>query len=107
MGPSFAAADFCKEFGNADYIKVILYSSLAKTGKGHGTDRAIAETLSYIKNKIIFDTVTKTDVHSNTVEFVAYKDNLLLGRKLYYSIGGGEILTAFKIFHTMMLRTRN
>lgn len=93
MGPSFAAADFFREFSDADFIKAILYGSLAKTGKGHGTDRAITETLSSIKNEIIFDTMTKTDVHPNTVEFVAYKDNLLLGRKLYYSIGGGEILT--------------
>ena len=41
MGPSFATKDFLKLCSDADFIKVILYGSLAKTGKGHGTDRAL------------------------------------------------------------------
>ena len=40
MGPSFAAERFLEMYGDSDYIKVILYGSLAKTGEGHGTDRA-------------------------------------------------------------------
>lgn len=91
MGPSFAASDFSKKFPHADFIKVILYGSLAKTGKGHGTDRAIEETLKQIKTEIIFDTETADIFHPNTLDFIAYKDNALLGKKRYYSIGGGEI----------------
>ena len=54
MGPSFAALNFAKSFPEAESIKVVLYGSLAKTGKGHGTDRAITETLKSIKTEIIF-----------------------------------------------------
>lgn len=93
MGPSFAAADFMTKFPEADFIKVILYGSLAKTGKGHGTDRAIIDTLSNIKNEVIFDTLTPTDVHPNTVDFIAFKNNNEIGKKRYYSVGGGEIKT--------------
>lgn len=91
MGPSFAAQDFSKNFPEADFIKVILYGSLAKTGKGHGTDRAIEETLRQIKTEIIFDTETTDIFHPNTLDFIAYKQNTPLGKKRYYSIGGGEI----------------
>ncbi|MBO5357793.1 MAG: L-serine ammonia-lyase [Clostridia bacterium] len=93
MGPSFAAADFMTKFPNADFIKVILYGSLAKTGKGHGTDRAIIDTLSDVKNEVIFNTEAPTDVHPNTVDFIAYNGENEIGKKRYYSIGGGEIKT--------------
>ena len=98
MGPSFASEDFLKNHKNADFVKVILYGSLAKTGKGHGTDRAISETLSAVPHDIVFDVETKTDVHPNTLEFIAFKENVEIGRKRYYSIGGGEIQTDEKQF---------
>jgi L-serine dehydratase len=91
MGPSFAATDFLKSYSDAEFIKVILYGSLAKTGKGHGTDRAVSETLNKIKHEIIFDLETKTDVHPNTIDFFAYKNGEEIGKKRFYSIGGGEI----------------
>ncbi len=93
MGPSFAAADFMAKFPTADFIKVILYGSLAKTGKGHGTDRAIIDTLSNIKNEVVFDIDTPTDFHPNTVDFIAFENEKEIGSKRYYSIGGGEIAT--------------
>ena len=92
MGPAFAADRFLKIYDDADYIKVILLGSLAKTGKGHGTDRAISEILSSVKHDIVFDCESKTPVHPNTLEFIAYKDDVVLGNKIFYSIGGGEIL---------------
>lgn len=91
MGPSFAAKDFINYFPDSDFIKITLYGSLAKTGKGHGTDRAITETIKEIKAEIVFDTETQGLKHPNTIDFVAYKNNVELGRKRYYSIGGGEI----------------
>ena len=93
MGPSFAAADFMTRYPEADFIKVILYGSIAKTGKGHGTDRAIIDTISDIKNEVNFDTSTPTDVHPNTVDFIAFKNDNEIGKKRYYSVGGGEIKT--------------
>lgn len=91
MGPAYAAAQFFSEHRDADFIRAVLYGSLAKTGKGHGTDRAIIETLSALKTEILFDTETSTQVHPNTVEFIAFAGDCELGRKRYYSIGGGEV----------------
>ncbi|MBE6777689.1 MAG: L-serine ammonia-lyase [Ruminococcaceae bacterium] len=92
MAPSFAAARFFSMYSEADYIKVTLFGSLAKTGKGHGTDRAISETLADIKHDIFFDCESETPVHPNTVEFIAFKSNEEIGKKQFFSIGGGEIL---------------
>ena len=91
MGPSYAMADFLKLYPQTDFVSVTLFGSLAKTGKGHGTDRAIAETLDNIPHEIVFDLESKTDVHPNTLEFVAFKGGAEIGKKRYYSIGGGEI----------------
>ena len=99
MGPSFAARDFVTIYPNADQIKVILYGSLAKTGKGHGTDRAVIETLSPLPVEVIFDTETVLKSHPNTIDLIALKDNAELGRNRYYSIGGGEIRAEGSVRH--------
>ncbi len=91
MGPSFAARDFISENAEADYVQVILYGSLAKTGRGHGTDRAVVESLEGIPSDVIWDTESPTPMHPNTLEFIAFKNDAVIGRKTYYSIGGGEI----------------
>ena len=59
MGPSFAASDFLKIYAQADFIKVTLLGSRYKTGKGHGTDRAISQTLASVKYEIVFDYKTE------------------------------------------------
>ncbi len=92
MGPSFAALDFKQHYPQAQRVQVILYGSLAKTGVGHGTDRAIQETIAPLHSEIVFDMDTQTSTHPNTLDFIAYKDDVEIGRKRYYSIGGGEIL---------------
>ena len=92
MGPSFAAQRFKETYPEADVIRVTLYASLAKTGIGHGTDRAIQEALAPIPMDIAFDTETAALKHPNTVDFVAYRGSHELGRQRFYSIGGGEIL---------------
>ncbi len=43
MGPEKAACLFYDENKNIDSVKVTLYGSLAKTGKGHHTDVAVKE----------------------------------------------------------------
>ncbi len=91
MGPAFAASRFLELYPDATHIHVTLLGSLAKTGKGHGTDRAISEIFCGVPHDIVFDPDTKTDVHPNTVEFVAFKGTDELGKKRFYSIGGGEI----------------
>ncbi|MBO5797872.1 MAG: serine dehydratase, partial [Clostridia bacterium] len=46
MGPAFAATAFCARDPAADRMEVTLQGSLAKTGRGHGTDRAVAGVLA-------------------------------------------------------------
>ncbi|MBQ7373553.1 MAG: L-serine ammonia-lyase [Clostridia bacterium] len=92
MGPIEATKRFLKESPFADEYKVVLYGSLAKTGKGHMTDSAIKETFGKIPCEIIFDYESPTPVHPNTLDFIAIKDGEEIKRKRYYSIGGGEVL---------------
>lgn len=93
MGPAYAALQFHEAHWEAEEIRVILYGSLAKTGKGHGTDRAILESLAGVKTEIVWDTETPTPVHPNTIDFIAYRKGEEIGRQRFYSIGGGEIRT--------------
>lgn len=92
MGPAFAALDFRKKYPDADSIKVILFGSLAKTGKGHGTDRAVSSSLSPIPAEIIFNMDDSVALeHPNTITFIAYKEGKTVAECTYLSIGGGDI----------------
>ena len=91
MGPAYAALQFSEAYPDADCIRVILYGSLAKTGKGHSTDRAILESLAGVQTEIVWDTETETPYHPNTLDFIAFREGKEIGRKQFYSIGGGEI----------------
>ncbi len=94
MGPAFAAERMLLDHPDTDRFEVILYGSLAKTGKGHGTDRAISDILTPIETNIIFDTETEILPHPNTLKISAFKDGELIGQKTFMSIGGGEIRIA-------------
>ena len=93
MGPAYAASRFLQEHPQADFIRAILYGSLAKTGKGHGTDRAIGGILGDVSHEILFDYETPTTVHPNTVTFIAFQNGCEVARQNFYSIGGGDIRT--------------
>ncbi|MBR4962094.1 MAG: L-serine ammonia-lyase, iron-sulfur-dependent, subunit alpha [Clostridia bacterium] len=93
MGPAYAALRFHETYWTADEIHAVLYGSLAKTGKGHGTDRAILESLAGVRTEIHWDTTTATPVHPNTIDFIAFRQGEKLGSQRFYSIGGGEIRT--------------
>ncbi|MBQ9782159.1 MAG: L-serine ammonia-lyase, iron-sulfur-dependent, subunit alpha, partial [Clostridia bacterium] len=92
MGPITACERFLKDVNSADKFKVILYGSLAKTGKGHMTDVAVKQRLGEDKCQVVFDYDTVIDFHSNTLDIVAYKGEIEIKRQRYYSIGGGEVL---------------
>lgn len=92
MGPERACKDFLKNHSDVDSIRVFLYGSLAKTGKGHGTDRVIEKTLAPIPCEVIFD-FDKTDIpHPNTMEIVGFKQDVEAVRVKVMSVGGGSIL---------------
>ncbi len=92
MGPYKAAKAVKNIYGDADRFEVILYGSLALTGKGHMTDAIIYEALYPTITNVVFDKESKTDFHPNTVDFIAYKSGNEIGRERVYSIGGGSIL---------------
>ncbi len=99
IGPNRAALDFTKDLKNVDKIKVILYGSLALTGKGHFTDNVIINTLKGIDTEVYFDLIKKDLKHPNTMEFKAYFNGALVKEQIYYSIGGGEIVKDLKDVH--------
>lgn len=92
IGPYRAAKSFLSILGTTpcDEIRVILYRSLALTGKGHGTDQIIARALMGYQTKIIFDITTLT-AHPNTLYFEAFRKGESIIKKGYESIGGGAI----------------
>lgn len=92
IGPEKISTIFKENNPDADSFKVILYGSLAQTGKGHGTDVVIEKTFAPKKVIIEFNYL-KTDIkHPNTMELMAYKGTELLSHKNAYSIGGGTVL---------------
>ena len=91
MGPEKAILTVKEKYPQANLFKVTLYGSLALTGKGHGTDRIIMETSHPIKCEIKVDKKTPCDIHPNTMEIFAYKDEVLLGKETVFSVGGGTI----------------
>lgn len=91
MGPAFAASAFINKYPECDYIEVTLFGSLAKTGKGHGTDRAVLSVLSKFETKLILDIKTETLPHPNTIKFKGFSNGEVLGEMTVLSVGGGEI----------------
>lgn len=93
MGPQKAAAIFKSENPNVAKYKVILYGSLAETGKGHRTDTAIRETFEPSECEIIFNTDRSITLpHENTLDLFAYnKDGNETAKMRVMSVGGGDI----------------
>lgn len=92
IGPERAARLFLLEHPEADSFRVVLYGSLSKTGKGHGTDRVLQEVLSPQPTEIVFSTETPRGVHHpNTMDFFAYREGAETGTMRVESIGGGDI----------------
>ena len=56
MGPAFACEYILKKYPNASFIKVVLYGSLALTGKGHLTDYIINLKLKDVPHIVEFYT---------------------------------------------------
>ncbi len=92
MGPERACIIFRGRNPKADRFRVVLYGSLAKTGKGHGTDTVIEKTLAPTPCEIEFDCVEVTVTHPNTMELFAYKDGKQMDYAKVYSVGGGRIV---------------
>ena len=92
MGPLAAAERFLAAYPTADSYRVILYGSLAKTGRGHMTDFILREVFGERALDIVLDCETPTDFHPNTMDILAFTGGEEIARTRYYSVGGGEIL---------------
>ena len=90
VGPYNAAIAFRNRNTDADRFEVVLYGSLAFTGEGHGTEKAIR---TVIPDCVITSDRKENDLpHPNTMLFKAFKDDELLEEKRIFSIGGGSIV---------------
>jgi L-serine dehydratase len=125
VGPMVAALRFLQSLTHATgRIRVSLHGSLAFTGKGHGTDRAVVlglagkspndldpsevenilADMASIKKAGCFDFDPAGDVifnygpalkgHANGMVFRLHQDDAVLAEETYYSIGGGFVQTA-------------
>lgn len=92
MGPESACRKILELYPSADSFKVILYGSLALTGKGHMTDKVIEKTFEPKIVDIIFDKKTKCDKYQNTMDIIVFEGGKEVGRERVYSIGGGDII---------------
>ncbi len=96
MGPKKAADRFLAKNKSASNFEVILYGSLAATGKGHLTDFTIEQTFTNHPLEIIWEPKIFLPKHPNAMKFVAYDDkNTKLDEWICYSIGGGALIDDF------------
>ena len=147
IGPMIAASNFLRKIKNSHFspysIKVSLHGSLAFTGKGHATDKAIILGLSDFKlneyneqhiNKIVNSVISletiqpkgmkklkfspKTDIifdyekqltgHPNGMQFFALDaQNDVLLTEIYYSVGGGAIVTEHEMNNPQTTKDTN
>ena len=89
VGPYHAAQVFGARYPEADAYQVTLYGSLAFTGVGHGTGKAVLAGLPGAE--VIFNTTETGLPHPNTMLFKAFKDGKEIGSNRIFSIGGGSI----------------
>lgn len=91
MGPERACLQMKKKYPDADAYRVVLYGSLAMTGKGHGTDRVIRETLSPLTGEVVFDRETPPERHPNMMDFILFSRGKEIANERIWSVGGGAI----------------
>lgn len=92
IGPEKACKILLQKYKDADFFEVTLFGSLAKTGKGHGTDTVILKTFAPKRVDIKFDYNETKLYHPNTMSVKVYKENICLATEIIYSIGGGSIM---------------
>ena len=92
MGPRKAAILFKEKHPEANRFEVTLYGSLAATGVGHMTDKAIFSILDENKTDLIWKPKTFLPYHPNGMKFKSFNMNdECTGEWVVYSIGGGAL----------------
>jgi len=92
MAPSRATKIFLAKFPNAHHYRITLFASLAATGKGHLTDKAIEKEITHHSFEIIWKEEENLPLHPNGMLFEALSSTEeLVGRWEVYSVGGGAL----------------
>ena len=92
MGPGYAASIFKSKHPEASKIKVTLYGSLASTGRGHMTDKAIIKAIEPVPVEIEWRADIVPEFHTNGMLFEAFDPaGNRTGEWTVYSIGGGYL----------------
>lgn len=94
MGPFKATADYLENHPGTERLAVTLYGSLAATGKGHLTDRAIIEAAGNHNAEVEIEWNPKENlpIHPNGMTVgTVNSDGETYDIWTYYSIGGGDI----------------
>ena len=92
MGPKSAAENFLSKNRQANRFLVTLYGSLAATGKGHMTDKAILDVLGADRTEIIWQPDVILPYHPNGMEFESFDEGgNVIDDWTVYSVGGGRI----------------
>ena len=93
MGPQKAATIFAAKHPDAAGFRVTLYGSLAATGKGHLTDKAILDVLKRIApTTIIWQPEVFLPYHPNGMKYECLDaDGNTVDEWTVYSVGGGSL----------------
>ena len=92
LAPSRASEKFKAENPEASSFRVTLYGSLAATGKGHLTDKAVEKAFSPINVEILWEPQTSLPKHPNGMRLEALDSSgQISSTKVVYSVGGGAI----------------
>lgn len=93
MGPRKAAERFLDRHRSpSETFEVTLYGSLAATGKGHMTDRAIENVLGKERTRIVWEPKTFLPFHPNGMTFKALNSSGTVTESwTVFSVGGGAL----------------
>lgn len=91
IGVQNACKAFLADYPQIDGYEVILYGSLASTGKGHRTDKAIISSFPDIKGTVNYDCAKHNLPHPNTMDLIGYVNGKEIARRRAMSVGGGAV----------------
>jgi L-serine dehydratase len=92
LGPQRAAALLLERCPGLARARVTLYGSLAATGRGHLTDRALEQSFAPRPVEVVFRPEVVLALHPNGLDLEAFDaGGLSLGALRAYSVGGGAI----------------
>ena len=92
MAPYRAAVQFRTDHPDAASIRVTLYGSLAATGRGHHTDKALADGSAPLPVEIVWKPEEVLPFHTNGMHFEALDgQGTVTADWTIYSVGGGAL----------------